>query len=177
MRYLAFAAILSFCYSCATAPSGPVRSLHKVRANHVFSAPDREDQFVAVLRGSDTLTATVHLQILLNDRTVIYRDSFAAEALLDHGFKPDPGATVTDADRRAYIIQRLNGLFDSDRFTRPAYSVVENAAASITRQEVADYLEDQPQATAFYYLVGKGDRRYIAFYPPEDQAVVFFNCC
>ena len=173
MRYIFFVAIALCSFGCGgdSAPSGPVRTLHKVSADRVFSAENREDKFVAILRGSDTLDAQVYVRIMQVPRNDIYLDSFPVEALLDSGLMPASDGVVDDATRKQYIISRLDDLFDGDNFIRPASQLIELDGKQLEDEAIVDELQSRPRAVAFFYPTEKDRNRYIVFSEAKEGVI------
>ncbi len=149
-------------------------TLLTARARHVFSAPGSPDVFSLVLRGPMVLSAEATFTITTADGQVIFREVLSApdlEAALVYEMK---NSTATQAEREAYVRRRVSEFFAAQNFQRPALA---RAAPYPTPAPVSpdratwDDLRQRPDAVSFRYLIGKEDRRRIAWSPLRKQVV------
>jgi hypothetical protein len=146
------------------------------RSRHVFSAPGAPDVFTLTLRGSSVLSAEATLTIVTAGGEVIFREILTSadlEAALVYGMR---GPTATQAEREAYVRKRVREFFAEKNFKQPAlpasavYPGTGTAPAGLDRAAWDD-LRSRPDAVAFHYLLGKEDRRAVAWSPRRKQVV------
>ncbi|RSK51428.1 hypothetical protein [Hymenobacter rigui] len=146
------------------------------RTKHVFSAASTPDVFSLVLRGSSVLSGEATLTITTASGQVIFREVLSSpdlEAAMVYEMK---GPTATQAEREAYVRKRVKEFFADKNFQRPAvaksatFPAAAEAPAGLDRAAWDD-LHRRPEAIAFHYLVGKEDRRTIAWSPLRKQVV------
>lgn len=172
--------------SAATAPLEPLDTaraatidaqadtLLTARTRHVFSAPGSPDVFSLVLRGPMVLSAEATFTITTADGQVIFREVLTApdlEAALVYEMK---NSTATQAEREAYVRRRVREFFAAQNFQRPALAQTAPyptpAPVSPDRATWND-LRQRPDAVSFHYLIGKEDRRRLAWSPLSKQVV------
>lgn len=150
-------------------------TLLTARTRHAFSAAT-PDVFSLVLRGSAVLSAEATFTITTAAGEVIFREVLSSsdlEAALVYEMK---GPTATQAEREAYVRQRVQEFFAEKNFHRPAvaktatFPPAPEAPAGLDRTAWDD-LQRRPDAISFHYLVGKENRRSIAWSPLRKQVV------
>ncbi|WP_019948564.1 hypothetical protein [Hymenobacter aerophilus] len=142
------------------------------RSRHVFSDPAAPDVFALVLRGPSVLSGEAAFTITTAAGQVIFREILTSpdlEAALVYEMKTP---TATQAEREAYVRRRVREFFAESNFRRPALAAAypSPAPASPDRTTWND-LRQRPDAVRFDYLVGKEDRRHIAWSPLSKQVV------
>lgn len=146
-------------------------TLKVVRKRHVFSSPSVPDVFTLVLRGPNLLSAEAAFTITTASGQVIFREMLSAsdlEAALVYEMK---GPTATQAEREAYVRRRMDEFFADKNFQRPAVPASATYQPGLADRAAWDDLRRRPDATGFHYLVGKEDRRVIAWSVPSKQVV------
>jgi hypothetical protein len=145
------------------------------RSRHVFSAAT-PDVFSLVLRGSTVLSAEASFTITTAAGEVIFREMLSSadlEAALVYEMK---GPTATQAEREAYVRKRVREFFAEKNFHRPTvaktatFPPASEAPGSLDRAAWED-LQRRPDGSSFQYLVGKEDRRTIAWSPLRKQVI------
>jgi hypothetical protein len=156
----------------ATAANAQSDTLKTVRKRHIFSAPGSPDEFSLVMRGKDMLSGEVTFTITEASGQVIFREMLHAddlEAAMVYEMKT-PSASATE--REAYIRRRMDEFFSDKNFRAPALTAKDPyPAGSTTDRATWDDLRQRPDAVSFTYLVGKEDRRRIAWAPRTKQVV------
>lgn len=151
-------------------------TLLAARTRHPFSAAAVPDVFSLVLRGASVLSAEATFTITTAGGEVIFREVLSApdlEAAMVYEMK---SATATQAEREAYIRQRVTTFFADKNFHRPAVAATaplpptSEPPANPDRAAWTD-LQRRPDAIRFQYLVGKEDRRAIAWSPLRKQVI------
>ncbi|SES93919.1 hypothetical protein [Hymenobacter actinosclerus] len=144
------------------------------RSRHVFSNPAAPDVFALVLRGPSVLSGEATFTITTAAGQVIFREILTSpelEAALVYEMKTP---TATQAEREAYVRRRVREFFAETNFQRPALPATATypspAPASPDRATWND-LRQRPDAVRFDYLVGKEDRRHLAWSPLSQQVV------
>ncbi|SDX90442.1 hypothetical protein [Hymenobacter psychrophilus] len=144
------------------------------RNRHVFSNPAAPDVFTLVLRGPSVLSGEATFTITTATGEVIFREIMTSpelEAALVYEMKTP---TATQAEREAYVRRRVQEFFAATNFQRPALAPTaaypSPAPASPDRATWND-LRQRPDAVRFNYLVGKEDRRHLAWSPLSKQVV------
>ncbi|MFC7667794.1 hypothetical protein ACFQT0_10655 [Hymenobacter humi] len=158
----------------AAAVSVQADTLLTTQQVHVFSQPDgRPDVFRLVLRGPSVLEGAAMFTITDANGQVIFRETLSAadlEAPMVYEMKT---ATATPAEREAFVRRRIREFFRPAQFSSPA---VPTAAPYPTGPEAPDHatwndLRKRHESIRFTYLVGKEDRRSIAWSPLKKQVV------
>ena len=141
---------------------------------HPFSAPAAPDVFSLVLRGPSVLTGEATFTITTAQGEVIFREVLTApdlEAALVYEMK---GPTATPAEREAYVRRRIREFFAEGNFHRPALpptAPYPTPPPVSPDQATWNDLKQRPDAISFHYLVGKEDRRTLAWSPLQKQVV------
>ncbi|WP_426492977.1 hypothetical protein [Hymenobacter sp. 102] len=146
------------------------------RSRHIFSAASTPDVFTLMLRGSSVLSAEATFTITTTGGEVIFREILSSadlEAALVYEMK---GPTATQAEREAYVRKRVREFFAEKNFKRPAVPTSAvfpgpGAAPAGLDRAAWDDLRSRPTAVAFHYLLGKEDRRAVAWSPLRKQVV------
>ena len=151
-------------------------TLLTARSRHRFSSAASPDVFSLVLRGSSVLSGEATLTVTNASGEVIFREVLSSpdlEAAMVYEMK---GPTATQAEREAYVRQRIREFFAEKNFHRPAvpkaatYPAAAEAPAGLDQAAWQD-LQRRPEAVSFHYLVGKEDRRAITWSPLRKQVV------
>lgn len=154
--------------SVANAQSDTLRA---VRVRHRFSAPAAPDLFQLVLRGDSLLSAEATFTITAADGTVIFREALTSadlEAALVYEMK-GPGASR--AAREAYLRRRVDEFFAARNFRTPAIGPQDAYQPGGLDRAAWDDLRRRSGTVSFDYLVGKEDRRRLAWSPLRKQVV------
>lgn len=171
--------------SAATAPLEPMDTtragqinaqsdtLKVVRKRHVFSTPGMPDLFTLALRGKDVLSGQADFTITDHTGQIIFHEVLSAadlEAPMEYEMTSQ--TAPTPAAREAYVLRRMDEFFADKNFHQPA---LPNAApfpagSPLDRATWAD-ISRRADTIGFQYLVGKEDRRRIAYSPLTKQVV------
>ncbi|AIZ64568.1 hypothetical protein PK28_14410 [Hymenobacter sp. DG25B] len=148
-------------------------TLQQVQKLHEFSQTGKPDKFALVLRGKTLLTGELTFTITSGtDNQVIFRETFPVsdlEAAMVYEMKTP---TATPAEREAYVRKRLQEFFADKNFVRPALSPQDTYQPGGALDKAAwEDLRRQKDAVGFVYLLGKEDRRKIAWSPKRRQVV------
>lgn len=146
-------------------------TLKVVRKRHLFSSPATPDVFTLALRGPNLLSGEASFTITAAGGQVIFREVLTApdlEAALVYEMK---GPTATQAEREAYVRRRMEEFFADKNFQRPAVPKAATFQPGLADRTTWDDLHRRPDALGFQYLVGKEDRRVIAWSPLRKQVV------
>ena len=155
----------------ASAATPQSDTLKTVRRRHVFSAPASPDEFRLTLRGKDVLTGEITFTITDATGQVIFREVHAAadlEASMAYEMKQ---TRATPVEREAYVRRRMDEFFADKNFRQPALTAKDSYQAGGADRATWDDLRQRPDAVGFAYLVGKEDRRRIAYSPRMKQVV------
>ncbi len=156
------------------AVSAAADTLASARQAHAFSQPGgKPDVFRLVLRGKSLLDGTAAFTITNPDGQEIFRESLAAadlEAAMVYEMKKP---TATPAEREAYVRRRVREFFAPAQFRHPAVAAGAARPTGPGAPDAATWndLRQRPQSVRFSYLVGKEDRRAIAWSPLKKQVV------
>ncbi len=148
-------------------------TLQQVQKLHEFSAAGKPDKFSLVLRGKSLLNGELTFTITRGtDNRVIFRETFPVadiEAAMVYEMKTP---TATPAEREAYVRKRLQEFFADKNFVRPAISAQDTYQPGSTLDKATwEELRGQKESVGFMYLLGKEDRRKIAWSPMRQQVV------
>ncbi|WBO83243.1 hypothetical protein [Hymenobacter yonginensis] len=146
-------------------------TLKTVRRRHVFSAPASPDEFKLTLRGKDVLTGQITFTITDVSGQVIFREMLTPadlEASMVYEMKTP---TAKPAEREAYIRRRMDEFFADKKFRQPALTAKDAYQEGGADRPTWTELQKRPDAVGFVYLVGKEDRRRIAYAPGTKQVV------
>lgn len=156
----------------ATAANAQSDTLKTVTKRHIFSAPGSPDEFRLVMRGKDALTGEATFTITDSNGQVIFREMLAAEDLEAAMVYEMKTPTASAAEREAYIRRRMDEFFSDKNFRTPALTAKDTYPTDGTVDRATwDDLRKRPDAVSFTYLVGKEDRRRIAWAPRTKQVV------
>ncbi|WP_375435613.1 hypothetical protein [uncultured Hymenobacter sp.] len=156
----------------ATAANAQSDTLKTVRKRHIFSSPSSPDEFRLVMRGQDMLTGEVTFTITEASGQVIFREMLAAEDLEAAMVYEMKTSTASAAERQAYIRRRMDEFFSDKNFRTPALTAKDAYPTGSTIDRATwDDLRQRADAVSFGYLVGKEDRRRIAWAPRTKQVV------
>lgn len=148
-------------------------TLQQVQKLHEFSQAGKPDKFALVLRGKTLLTGELTFTIASGaDNRVIFRETFPVsdlEAAMVYEMKTP---TATPAEREAYVRKRLQEFFADKNFVRLAIGPQDKYQPGGTLDKAAwEELRSRKDALGFVYLLGKEDRRKIAWSPMRQQVV------
>ncbi|UOG73997.1 hypothetical protein MTX78_17965 [Hymenobacter tibetensis] len=156
----------------AAAADAQSDTLKTVRQRHTFSSPSSPDEFKLVMRGKDMLTGEATFTITDASGQVIFREILSAgdlEAAMVYEMKTP---TATADERAAYVRRRMDEFFTEKNFQKPALTPKSAFPTDNTITRAAwDDLRQRPDAISFSYLVGKEDRRRIAWAPSTKQVI------
>lgn len=155
----------------ASSASPQADTLKTVRRRHVFSAPASPDEFKLTLRGKDVLSGQITFTITDAAGQVIFREVLSPadlEASMVYEMKTP---TTTPAEREAYVRRRMDEFLADKNFRQPALTAKETYQEGGADRTVWTELQKRPDAVGFVYLVGKEDRRRIAYSPGTKQVV------
>ncbi|UOQ65398.1 hypothetical protein [Hymenobacter volaticus] len=156
----------------ATVANAQSDTLKTVRKRHIFSAPGSPDEFRLTMRGKDVLTGEATFTITDGNGQVIFREMLAAEDLEAAMVYEMKTPTASAAEREAYIRRRMDEFFSDKNFRTPALTTKDTYPTDNTIDRATwDDLRQRPDAVSFTYLVGKEDRRRIAWAPRTKQVV------
>jgi len=156
----------------ASAVDAQSDTLKTVRRRHVFSAPGSPDEFRLEMRGKDMLTGKATFTITDASGQVIFREMLSAEDLEAAMVYEMKTPTATAAQREAYIRRRMDEFFAEKNFRTPALTTKDTYPTDATIERTAwNDLRQRPDAVRFTYLIGKEDRRSIAWAPSTKQVV------
>lgn len=156
--------------TAASAANAQSDTLKVVRARHLFSS-STPDLFQLVLRGDSLLSSAATFTITAADGTVIFREALSSadlEASMVYEMTK-PGATRQE--REAYVRRRMDEFFAPKNFRTPALGPKDTYQPGTLDRATWDDVRGRPSAVGFDYLVGKEDRRRIAWSPLKKQVV------
>ena len=146
-------------------------TLNEVQRRHLFSSPGQPDLFTLTLRGPNMLVGEATFTITDASKQVIFREILSAadlEAALVYEMQTP---TVTDVQRKAYLLRRMDTFFADEHFHHPALLPNAPYAPGPLDRPTWDDLRRRPDAIRFDYLVGKEDHHRIAWSPLKKQVV------
>ena len=158
----------------AAAASAQADTLVASQQVHAFSqAHAQPDLFRLALRGPSVLRGAATFTITDAGGQVIFREVLSAadlEAPMVYEMKTP---SATPAARAAYVRRCVRDFFQPTHFTSPAVaaSAPYPTGAYAPDHATWDDLRKRPQSVRFTYLVGKEDRRSIAWSPLKKQVV------
>ncbi|SFQ69398.1 hypothetical protein [Hymenobacter arizonensis] len=158
----------------AAAASTQSDTLVSVQQTHAFSQPDyKPDVFRLVLRGPSVLEGAATFTITTAAGEVIFRETLSAAELEAPMVYEMKTATVTPAEREAFVRRRMNEFFRASSFSSPAVvaSAPYPAGPDAPDRAAWDDLRKRTKSIRFTYLVGKEDRRSIAWSPLQKQVI------
>ncbi|GAB3834703.1 hypothetical protein [Hymenobacter jeollabukensis] len=146
-------------------------TLKTVRTRHLFSSPSAPDLFQLVLRGDSLLSSEATFTITAADGTVIFREALSSAdleaAMVYEMTKP----SATRQEREAYVRRRMDEFFAAKNFHTPAIDPRATYQPGTADRATWDDLRRRSGTVGFQYLVGKEDRRRIAWSPLKKQVV------
>ena len=149
-------------------------TLRQARERHNFSNPKGPaDLFRLVFRGPSILEGTGEFTITDPTGQVIFCEMLTEpdlEAALVYEMK---GPTATRAERKTFVLRRVDRFFLPAQFHSPAVAAEAPFPGGIENLDRAAWsdLQKRPDAIGFEYLKGKEDRRVIAWSPLKKQTV------
>lgn len=156
--------------TAASATDAQSDTLKVMRARHLFSS-STPDLFQLVLRGDSLLSSEATFTITAADGTVIFREALNSadlEASMVYEMTR-PGATRQE--REAYLRRRMDGFFAPKNFRTPALGPQDTYQPGTIDRATWDDVRGRASSVGFDYLVGKEDRRRIAWSPLKKQVV------
>ncbi|UOR05602.1 hypothetical protein MUN82_00535 [Hymenobacter aerilatus] len=148
-------------------------TLKVVQKRHEFSTPGMPDVFRLVLRGQNVLDGQIDFTIIAHTGQVIFHEMLSA-ADLEAAMVYDMAGTSrpTPTAREAYVRRRMDEFFEDKNFHQPALPSAAPlpAGSPLDRNTWAD-MQRRADTIGFQYLVGKEDRRRIAYSPLTKQVV------
>ncbi|GGE95607.1 hypothetical protein [Hymenobacter cavernae] len=146
-------------------------TLKVVRQRHLFSSPSTPDLFTLTLRGPNLLSGEATFTITDTTGQVIFREVLTAPDLEAAMVNEMQGSTASQAEREAYVRRRIDEFFKDQNFHQPAFNASETYQPGQVDRATWDDLRRRPDAVSFHYLVGKEERRRIAWAPLKKQVV------
>lgn len=138
-----------------------------------FSSEEKEDVFKLEVIGENYATATCTFTIQSASGQVLYKESWEGNFLFDYGL----GENKTDAEKKAYLLNRIDHFFDEDKFKQPAIAPDATFDQDVSLQANWQFVKKQPNAIGFFYTLGKEDTRGISYLKSTRKVVRFYNCC
>jgi hypothetical protein len=135
----------------------------EIKRTHLFSHPNKPDNFELNLSGNSLLKSNIHFTITDPQSKVIYRDSMTTadlEASMVYEMKT---ATPTEKQREDFIKKRLNEFFDDKNFSIPAIAPNDTFDPTFGDQKAWNAIKNDPKSISFNYLIGKENGRRIAY--------------
>ena len=157
----------------AQAVGAQADTLASVRQAHEFSRPGgAPDVFRLVLRGNSVLKGQATFTVTDASGQVIFREVLSG-AELAAPMVYEMKTAATPAGRAAFVQRRIREFFRPAQFARPAVAAAAPHPAGPDAADRAtwDDLRRRPQSVRFTYLVGKEDRRRIAWSLLKKQVV------
>jgi len=148
-------------------------TLKVVRKRHEFSTPGMPDLFTLALRGNDVLSGQVDFTITDHTGQVIFHEVLSpADLEAAMVYEMTSQTPPTPAAREAYVRRRMDEFFADKNFHQPALpnTAPLPAGSPLDRSTWAD-ISRRADTIGFQYLVGKEDRRRIAYSPLKKQVV------
>jgi hypothetical protein len=146
-------------------------TLKAVRTRHRFSSSATPDLFQLVLRGDSLLSSEATFTITAADGTVIFREALSSADLEAALVYEMTKAGATRAEREAYLRRRVDEFFAAKNFRTPAIGPKDAYQPGALDRTSWDDLRRRTGTVSFEYLVGKEDRRRIAWSPLKKQVV------
>ncbi|OON68298.1 hypothetical protein [Hymenobacter sp. CRA2] len=158
-------------------PTGPdsataVAALPKQRllsqsvSRHVFSTARDQDLFSLQLVGDSVQRAVVRFCIISAAGDTLWREQFAATALLPTALRRAPAAR-----QQAYMLAQFRGFLTQKQFVMPA---VPPGTAPASGVEAGVWTElQQTGLPGFRYAQGDAPARRLAYLPSQRKAVAF----
>lgn len=140
---------------------------------HMFSDGSRPDTFLIRAYGSDLLHAIVYLTIVSPDGNEIYKQEFTSDYLLGFG----PGGEMDSLAQVNRIADRINEFFAEQHFLQPAIKENMTFDGNYTDKASWDELKLNRRSIGYTYLLGKEDKRWIAWSARQRKVVMYYNCC
>ncbi|PXY03075.1 hypothetical protein DF185_03010 [Marinifilum breve] len=138
-----------------------------------FSHPDKKDEFYIMIEGSSILKGNVRFTITNYNRIKIYEEEFPAIFLIGHGLPFE----ASEIEKENFIKKRISEFFNEDNFSSPAISAEDTFDEDYSNKEIWEDIKSDQTAIGFYYLIGEGDGRSIAYSKKLKKVVMYFNCC
>jgi hypothetical protein len=146
-------------------------TLKVVRRRHLFSSPSTPDLFQLTLRGPNLLSGEATFTITDASDQVIFREVLAAPDLEASLVNEMKSATASQAEREAFVRRRMDEFFDEENFRHPALGSQQTYQPGSLDRATWDDRHRRPDAVSFQYLVGKEERRHLAWSPLKKQVV------
>ncbi|RNI29618.1 hypothetical protein EFA69_08655 [Rufibacter immobilis] len=149
----------------------PRQIQHIVQRTHLFSSPQSPDYFRLVLRGDSITQGQVHFTITTQDGRLIHEEHFPAADLEASLVYEMEGSTVTQEQRAAYILKRMEEFVEPKDFISPAIAPNTPAQTSFVSETAWKKIQANHKAVGFKYLLGKEDGRLLVYDPEQKKAV------
>jgi len=146
-------------------------TLNQVQRRHAFSSAGQQDLFTLTLRGQELLKSEATFTITDASGQVIFREMLSAADLEASMVYEMQTPTATTAQREAYLLRRMDTFFADKNFHRPALPTNATYQPGALDRTSWNALRQRPDAISFEYLVGKEDRRRIAWSQQKKQVV------
>jgi hypothetical protein len=184
MRYSAILLLMTF-VCCSTKNDGPAETpVDPAKTNEEqvliqydttlsFSTKGELDTFKIFVTGKSIREGKCTLQIITQQGEIIYDQSFEAIMLIDFGFS----GNANEAEAENHINYRLETFLSPDKFRYPAIAPSATFEKDHSEKETWEEIHADQAAIGFYYLLGKEDKRYIAFSQKRKKVVLYYNCC
>lgn len=156
--------------TAASATNAHSDTLKVVRARHPFSA-STPDLFQLVLRGDSLLNGQATFTITDATGKVIFREELSSADLEASLVYEMTGPAASRQQREAFLRRRMDEFFAPKQFRQPALGPRDAYQPGTLDRATWDDLHRRPSAIGFDYLVGKEDRRRIAWSPLKKQVV------
>jgi len=141
---------------------------------HAFSQFDNKDEFYICIKGKSITDGKMIFKITKSDGTELLNEEFPSYLLMGYGFEGDMNS---EKDKEDYIKSRINDFFNESNFIHPAIKSDETLDEDYSDKEIWDEIKSDQTIIGFYYLIGEGDGRKIAFSKKKGKVVMYFNCC
>lgn len=145
------------------------------RIQHLFSSPDKKDEFYICLQGESLMDATFIFTITNPEGVEIYREEFPSIFLI--GYDLAGGINATKRNQKNFIKYRVRHFFDEENFLIPAINSDQEFDEDYSDEDIWNGIKSDQNTIGFYYLIGEEDGRKIAYSRKLKKVVLYFNCC
>lgn len=140
----------------------------------IFSNSKEKDEFLIYLVGETIYGGTVFFQIKNYEGMVIHNESFPSKFLIGHEFV---GNRNSQEEKEEFIIERIKNFFNEENFQFPAISAEENFDEDYSDKDIWEDILSDETAVGFYYLIGEGNGRKIAYSKNNRKVEIYHYCC
>jgi hypothetical protein len=144
------------------------------KIKHVFSDKDTMDQFYICIKGKTIHDGTVTLRITKGNGVVLLNEEFPSYLLMGYDYEGDVNSRP---DREKFMISRIKSFFDDKHFASPAIQPDDKFDENLSDKDIWDEISADKNNVGFFYILGEGDGRKIAYSKKMNKAVLYFNCC